>query len=227
MGGRSDEIRVAVGRREVSASVHGAGETAVVLFPGAGGNRRAPLLIHLAEALAGAGVRVLLANFPYTEERRRVPDKPETLEAAVDAVATYAETALGAGRVVLGGKSMGGRMASQLAAKGRPAAGLVFLGYPLHPPGRTETLRDAHLGHITSPLLFLQGTRDDFARWDLIEAVAARLGPRATLHRVEGADHSFHVLKTSGRTDPEVRAELVLAVTSWLDAVLIPSRAPR
>ena len=166
-----------VGAREVSVSIHGDGGTALVLFHGAGGNRRTPFLVAIADALAAEGHRVLLANFPYTEDGRKVPDKPEVLEAAVDAVATHAERALGARRVILGGKSMGGRMASQLAAKGRPAAGLVFLGYPLHPPGREETLRDAHLGRIRAPMLFLQGTRDDFARWELIEAVARRLGP--------------------------------------------------
>ena len=88
-------------------------------------------------------------------------------------------------------------MASQLVAKGRPAAGLVFLGYPLHPPGRVDSLRDAHLARIAPPMLFIQGTRDALARWDLMEAVAARL-PRATLHRVEDGDHSFRVLKRTG-----------------------------
>jgi predicted alpha/beta-hydrolase family hydrolase len=210
------EVPIPVGTRAISASVHGEGDTAVVLFHGAGGNRRAPLLVHVADALAAAGYRVLLANFPYTEDGRKAPDRPDVLEAAVDAAAAYAETEMHARRVILGGKSMGGRMASQLAAKGRDAAGLVFLGYPLHPPGRTEQLRDAHLPRIAAPMLFLQGTRDDFARWDLIEAVAARLGPKALLHRVEGADHSFRVLKKSGRTDADVRAELVSAITSWL-----------
>ena len=130
-------------------------------------------------------------------------------------MAAYAEGTLGARRVVLGGKSMGGRMASQLVAKGRPAAGLVFLGYPLHPPGRVESLRDAHLGRIAPPMLFIQGTRDALARWDLMEAVTARL-PRATLHRVEDGDHSFRVLKRTGRTAAEVEAAIVSAITSWL-----------
>ena len=113
------EERVRVGGREVGVSVHGEGETAVVLAHGAGGNRRTHLLTRIAEGLAAAGHRVVLTNFPYTEDKRRVPDPPALLEAAVDAVATYAETTLGARRVVLGGKSMGGRMASQLVARGR------------------------------------------------------------------------------------------------------------
>jgi len=209
------EARVRVGGREVSVSVHGDGETAVVLAHGAGGNRRAPLLATIAEGLAAAGHRVVLTNFPYTEDKRRVPDPPALLEATVDAVAAYAEDTLGARRVVLGGKSMGGRMASQLVARGRRAAGLVFLGYPLHPPGRVESLRDAHLDSIAPPMLFIQGTRDALARWDLMEAVAARL-PRATLHRVEDGDHSFRVPKRTGRTPAEVEAAIVSAITSWL-----------
>lgn len=146
-----------------------------------------------------------------------MPDPAALLEETIDAVASFAETDLGARRVYLGGKSMGGRMASQLVAKGRPAAGLVFLGYPLHPPGRVEQLRDAHLSRIAPPMLFIQGTRDAFARWDLIEAVTARL-PSATLHRVEDGDHSFRVLKRTGRSVAEVEADIVAAVLRWIAA---------
>lgn len=224
-GRRTSEIRVPVGERAVTASVHGAGDTALVLFHGAGGNRRNHLLLTIADALAKSGHRVVLANFPYSEEGRRAPDKPEVLEATVDAVASHVEGALGARRVVLGGKSMGGRLASQAVAKGRQAAGLVFLGYPLHAPGRTEPLRDTHFPGIRVPMLFLQGTRDDFARWELIEALAKRLGPLATLHRVEGGDHSFKVLKKSGRAAAEVEAELVSAITGWLGALPLTSPA--
>ena len=209
--------RIRVGTREVGVSVHGEGESAFVLAHGAGGNRRAPFLVRIADALAAAGHRVLLPNFPYSEEKRRLPDPPALLEATIDAVASYAETDLGARRVFLGGKSMGGRMASQLVAKGRPAAGLVFLGYPLHPPGRVDKLRDAHLGRIAPPMLFIQGTRDAFARWDLIEAVTARL-PAATLHRVDDGDHSFRVLKRTGRSAAEVEAEIVAAIVGWAAA---------
>jgi predicted alpha/beta-hydrolase family hydrolase len=212
------ETRLRVGAREITVSVHGDGETAFVLAPGAGGNRKTPLLITVADALAAAGHRVVLMNFPYTEDKRRVPDPPALLEAAIDAVAGYAETTLGAGRVILGGKSMGGRMASQLVAKGRRAAGLVFLGYPLHPPGQVEKLRDAHLAAIAPPMLFIQGTRDAFARGDLIEAVTGRL-PDATLHRIEDADHSFRVPKRAGRTPAAIDAEIVTAILSWLAPV--------
>ena len=157
-------------------------------------------------------------NFPYSEEKRRVPDPAALLEATVDAVATFAEKELGARRIFLGGKSMGGRMASQLVAKGRHAAGLVFLGYPLHPPGRVEQLRDAHLARIASPMLFIQGTRDAFARWDLIEAVTSRL-PAATLHRVEDGDHSFRVLKRTGRSAADVEDDIISAIVRWTGAL--------
>ena len=218
-GRQTPEIRVPVGERAVTASVHGKGDTALVLFHGAGGNRRTHLLLTIADAVAKAGHRVVLANFPYSEEGRRAPDKPEVLEATVGAVATHVEKELGARRVVLGGKSMGGRIASQAVAKGRPAAGLVFLGYPLHAPGKTEPLRDTHFPSIRVPMLFLQGTRDDFARWELIEPLAQRLAPLATLHRVEGGDHSFKVLKKSGRAAAEVESEIVSAITRWLAAL--------
>ena len=101
-------------------------------------------------------------------------------------------------------------------ARGQPADGLVFLGYPLHPPGRTETLRDRHLPDVQAPMLFLQGTRDSFARWDLIEDLAGRLGPRATLLRIEGGDHSFHVPRADGRSAADVEKELTAATLAWL-----------
>src|SRR6188474_1165153 len=110
-----------------------------------GGDRRTGLLVRLANTLAEGGRRVVLHNFPYTEARRRVPDKPAVLEATVSAVAAHARQELGASHLVLGGKSMGGRIASQAVAQGLPADGLVFLGYPLHPPGKTQQRRDRHL----------------------------------------------------------------------------------
>jgi len=212
------EIRVDVEGAAVTASVHGDGATVVVLGHGAGGDRRAALLLRAAEALAASGRRVVLHNFLYTEARRRVPDPPALLEATVRAVAERVRAEWGPTRLVLGGKSMGGRIASQAVAKGLGADGLVFLGYPLHPPGRPETLRDRHLPRVPCPMLFVQGTRDDFARLDLLEPVIAGLGDRATLVRVEGGDHSYGVLKRSGRDPRDVEREVLVAVTGWLDA---------
>ena len=202
----------------MSASLHGAGQTAVVLGHGAGSDRRHPRLLALAEALAASGRGAVLFNFPYRERGGRAPDPAPVLEGTAQAVGEYARARLGAARLVLGGRSMGGRIASQAVAAGAQAEGLVFLAYPLHPPGRPEILRDRHLPRITAPMLFVQGTRDAFARFDLLEATLARLGDRATLHRVEGGDHSFSVPKRSGRPPAEVEAEVQRAVLDWLAA---------
>jgi predicted alpha/beta-hydrolase family hydrolase len=201
----------------VSASLHGAGTTCVALGHGAGGTRRTPFLLRLAESLAASGRRALLFNFPYSEARRRIPDPKARLEATVAAVAQLAR-ASGAARLVLGGKSMGGRIASQAVAQGLAADGLVFLGYPLHPPGKPETLRDAHLPGIAAPMLFVQGTRDAFARWDLLEATLARLGERATLLKLEQGDHSFKVPKRTGLVAADVERLVFEGVAAWLDA---------
>ncbi|MET0551968.1 MAG: alpha/beta family hydrolase, partial [Vicinamibacteria bacterium] len=157
-------------------------------------------------------------NFPYSERGGRRIDPAPVLEATTAAVGQYARTVLGAARLVHGGRSMGGRIASQAVARGAAADALVFLGYPLHPPGQFEKMRDKHLPDVPAPMLFVQGTRDEFSRWDLLTAVLARLGDRATLHAVEAADHSFKVLKRSGRTASDVEAEVHGAVLDWLAA---------
>jgi len=139
------------------------------------------------------------------------------LEATTRAAAELALEATGAARVVHGGRSMGGRIASQVVAAGARADGLAFLGYPLHPPGQFEKRREAHLPGIAAPMLFLQGTRDTFAREDLLQALLERLGPRAALVPVREADHSFGVRKRSGRTPEDVLAEVRTALLDWLD----------
>ena len=200
-----------------SAALFGGGETVVVLGHGAGGNRSNAMLVALANALAASGRAALLYNFPYAEARTRRPDPPALLEATTRAAAMLAREASGARRVVHGGRSMGGRIASQVVAQGERADGLVFLGYPLHPPGQFEKRREAHLPQVAAPMLFLQGTRDAFARADLLDALMQRLGSRAELHRVEHADHSFGVLKRSGRTPADVLGEVRSAVLGWLE----------
>jgi predicted alpha/beta-hydrolase family hydrolase len=200
-----------------SASVHGRGATVVVLGHGAGGNRRTPMLVALAEALAGTGRAAVLYDFPYAERGRRSPDPPAVLEATTRAAAALALQATGATRIVHGGRSMGGRIASQVVAAGERADGLAFLAYPLHPPGQFDRRREAHLPSIRAPMLFVQGTRDAFAREDLLGALIERLGPRAERYRVAGADHSFAVLKRSGRTPQDVLVEVRDALLGWLD----------
>jgi hypothetical protein len=212
------EIRIPAGDFSVTASHHGERGTAVVLGHGAGGNRRTVMLVDLAETLVVSGRQAVLYNFPYSDHGRGAPDPPDVLERTARAVGEYARATLGAGKVVLGGKSMGGRIASQVVAKGAPADGLVFLGYPLHPPGKTQVRRDRHLPAIQAPMLFVQGTRDAFARWDLLEALIERLAPHAALHRVEDGDHSFKVPKRAGRRPAEVQKEIFDAILAWLGA---------
>jgi uncharacterized protein len=213
-----ETFSVRTDRGEVSASVHGEGSTVMALAHGAGGDRRTGLLVRLANALAAEGRRAIVYNFPYSEARRRVPDPPAVLEATVSAVAEHLRTVLKARTLVLGGKSMGGRIASQAVAKGLACDGLVFLGYPLHPPGRFDRLRDAHLADVRVPMLFVQGTRDAFARPDLLAAVLGGLGDRATLHSIDGGDHSFNVPRRAGRAPKQVEAEVAGAVSQWLAA---------
>lgn len=201
---------------EASASLHGEGSTVVVLGHGAGGDRRHPMLVALAGALAGSGRAALLYNFPYAEKGGGRPDPPAVLEATTRAAASLAREATGARRIVHGGRSMGGRIASQVVAAGERADGLAFLAYPLHPPGQFGKRREAHLPSIRAPMLFVQGTRDAFAREDLLLALMERLGPRAELHRVAEADHSFGVLKRSGRTAKDVLAEVRDTLLAWL-----------
>lgn len=215
--------------REIPVDVHGARVTAslfgeppvgtvVVLGHGAGSDRRTPFLVRLATVLAEGGRGAALYNFPYTERGGKRPDPPALLEATTHAVHAAVREALGARKLVAGGKSMGGRIASQAVAKGAPADGLVLLGYPLHPPGKPEQLRDAHLPALAVPLLFVEGTRDAFARWDLLTALLERLGPRATLHRIEEGNHSFAVPKRTGLTNAAVEREIQITVAAWLAA---------
>jgi predicted alpha/beta-hydrolase family hydrolase len=213
----SETIHIPCDGFEVSATLHGAGATTVILAPGAGGSRQTPALLRLAESLVASGRRVLLHNFRYRDLGRRIPDPGPLLEATAAAVACFARERLGARRLVMGGRSMGGRIASQAVARGTQADALVFLAYPLHPPGKPETLRDRHLPQISVPMLFVSGTRDAFARWDLLQTLLERLGPLATLHAIEGGDHSFVVKRGEAQTSAQAEAALTAAVLGFLD----------
>ncbi len=147
---------------------------------------RSPFLEGFATEIAALGHPSLRFDFPYMAAGRRAPDRPPVLIAAWREAFAEAGRRAGGRPVAAAGKSMGGRIASMAAAEGMPAAALVFLGYPLHPPGRPEQLRDAHLASVAAPMLFLQGTRDAFAQPDLLHAVVGRLGPRAELLEVDG-----------------------------------------
>jgi predicted alpha/beta-hydrolase family hydrolase len=173
---------------------------------GAGAGMEHPLLAGFCRAIADAEVATMRFNFPYAERGRRSPDTERVLREAW--LASFESASAAADRPVLvGGKSLGGRIASMCVADGMPAAGLVFLGYPLHPPGRPERLRDEHLDRVKAPMLFLQGTADPLARPELVARVVGRLGERATLERIEDGDHSFKV--RGSRADPcEIGARL-------------------
>jgi predicted alpha/beta-hydrolase family hydrolase len=194
-----------------------------VLAHGAGAGMRHPFLAALAAELADHGIATLRYQFPYMERGSKRPDSPDTCHATVRAAVTEAAAALPpAVPLFAGGKSFGGRMTSQTQANDPlpRVRGLVFLGFPLHPPGQPSESRAQHLVGIQVPMLFLQGTRDDFAKLDLIEPVVARLADRAELKLFRDADHSFHVLARSGRTDAEVRGDLTRTLATWIDAVI-------
>lgn len=179
----------------------------LVLAHGAGAGMDHPFLAGFTRALNGLGVTTLRFNFPYREAGRKFPDRPPAAIAAWRAAMAEA-TARSAGEPLwAGGKSFGGRMASMAVAEGMPASGLIYLGYPLHPPGKQEKMRDEHLYGLTLPMLFLQGTRDPFARPELLEAVVARIGPSATLEWRDGGGHTFEV-KGTKRSPEEVGASL-------------------
>jgi hypothetical protein len=212
-------VTIENGGRNVTASVHGAGRFVVALAPGAGGTRTTPQLLAAASRLDPARYTAVLFHFPYQEAKRKFPDPPAILESTVARVAEFCRAELGARRLFLGGRSMGGRICSQAVSKGLACDGLAFLAYPLHPPGRPDELRDAHLGSIAAPMLFLQGTRDVFARLDLLKTVVARLGSRATLRLFENADHSFKTPRSAAMNSKETEAAMLDALAAWLDAL--------
>ena len=193
-----------------------------VLAHGAGAGMRHPFLEVVAQRLAERSIATLRYQFPYMEQRARRPDPPAVAAATVRAVVIEAARVAPGLALVAGGKSFGGRMTSTAQAE-EPlpgVRGLVFLGFPLHPPGRPGDSRAEHLARVQIPMLFLQGDRDQFADPKLLKPVVKGLGERATLHLVEGGDHSFHVLKRSGRTDLEVIADLVETIVAWTAGIV-------
>jgi uncharacterized protein len=191
---------------------------ALVLAHGAGAGMNHRFMAALADGLAERRIATLRYQFPYMERGGKRPDPPRIAHAAVRAAVAEAGRKLSGLPLWAGGKSFGGRMTSQAqAAAPLPGVrGLVFVGFPLHPPGQPSDERAQHLGDVAVPMLFLQGTRDELADLDLIRALADRLGARATLHVLEHADHSFHVLARSGRKDAEVLAELLDTTAAWM-----------
>jgi predicted alpha/beta-hydrolase family hydrolase len=199
-----------------------AGATACYVFAhGAGAGMNHPFMADMARGLAEQGIATLRFQFPYMQGGSRRPDAPAVAQAAVRAAVEEAARQLPGLPLVAGGKSYGGRMTSQAQAQ-EPlpgVKGLVFVGFPLHPAGKPSIERAKHLSDVAVPMLFLQGTRDELADLDLVRQATAALGPRATLHIVEGADHAFHVLVRSGRTDAQVREQLQSAIARWTNSI--------
>jgi hypothetical protein len=193
----------------------------LVLGHGAGAGMRHPFMAGISGRLAAAGIATLRYEFPYMAAGSRRPDRRAILLATVRAAVASARAQAPDLTLIAGGKSMGGRMTSlaQAEAPLPGVRGLAFLGFPLHPAGRPSTERAAHLRAVSLPMLFLAGDRDHLADLALLRPVCADLGARATLHVVPGADHGFHVLKRSGRTDAQVLDELARTLAAWADAL--------
>jgi predicted alpha/beta-hydrolase family hydrolase len=192
-----------------------------LLAHGAGAGMAHPFMAAIADGLAGRGVATLRYQFPYMEQGSRRPDAPKLAQATVRAAVLEASRLVEGLAFFAGGKSFGGRMTSQAqAASPLPGVrGLVFLGFPLHPPNLPSDERGKHLFGVQIPMLFLQGTRDDLANLQLLEALCKQLGARATLKLFRDANHSFHVLARTGRKDSEVRVELLDALADWIQAL--------
>jgi len=213
------EWRVDVGGDRTSAVYEASDKRQAAVFVcahGAGGNMSDRGLLRVAETMRSAGLGVVRFNFLYREKKSGRPDPMSRLEECVAAVGERTRAEVGGQPLIIGGRSMGGRAASMLAADGFACDGLLLLAYPLHPAGKPEQLRDAHLPAITVPVLCLNGTRDPLCRRDLMDAVLKRVGANWTMRWLEGADHSFHVLKSSGRTDTDVFDEIGAASSSWV-----------
>jgi len=190
----------------------------LVLAHGAGAGMEHPSMVAVAAELATRSIATLRFQFPYMERGSRRPDPPALCHAAVRAAVAEAARLAPKLALIAGGRSFGGRMTSQAQAiEPLPGVkGLAFLGFPLHPAGKPSVERAKHLREVKIPMLFLQGTRDELAKLELLEPLIERLGARATLKLLQDADHSFHVPARTGRKDAEVRAEMLDVMATWI-----------
>ncbi len=194
----------------------------LVLAHGAGAGMTHSFMAAIAEGLVRRGIATLRYQFAYMERGSKRPDPPDIAHSAVRAAVAEAARRLPGVALFAGGKSFGGRMTSQAQAAAPLSAvrGLIFLGFPLHPPGKPGNERGTHLADVAIPMLFLQGTRDEFATLSLLESMVHRLGARGTLKLFQDADHSFHVPVRSGRNDGQVREELLDTLAAWIDTTM-------
>jgi uncharacterized protein len=227
---RHSELPVRINRdAQVTALIYRAAErrleTALILAHGAGAGQQSTFMTSFATAFAELGVDTITFNFLYTEQRRRIPDRRPALEACYASVIQAVKSELGGTMpLFIGGKSMGGRIATHVAADGLAESpqGIVLLGYPLHPPGRPNERRDAHLPDVRCPMLFVQGSRDTFGTPAELEPVFASLRAPSTLHVVDGGDHSFKVSK-GGPRQAQVFLDIQRAVVKWMREVGVRS----
>jgi predicted alpha/beta-hydrolase family hydrolase len=220
-----DTFQVAVDAEQSVTALHypagdPSADAALILGHGAGADHTSSFMVGFARAMAARGFDAVTFNFLYTERGRRLPDRAPVLEACYAAVVRETRTRVAAARsrLFIGGKSMGGRIATQLAASDPtlPIDGLVLLGYPLHPPGAPEKRRDAHLPGVRRPMLVVQGSRDTFGTPGELSPVLAPLSPAASLHVVEGGDHSFKVSRGGGTRQNEIDEEVRRTVAEWM-----------
>ena len=214
------EWRVAVGADETSvvfeASQSGTDAPLFVCAHGAGGSKDDRGVVNLSKVLRARGLSVVRFNFLYREKKSSRPDPMPRLEECFAAVVERIRSEINPKTLIIGGRSMGGRAASMMAAKNFTCDGLLLFAYPLHPPGHPEKLRDAHLSSITVPVLCFNGTRDPFITRDLMESVLKHVKTQWEMHWIEGADHSFHVLKSSGKTDAQALEEMADTTKKWI-----------
>jgi len=220
--GTAERLTLAVDEtRRVSALFQrpSAASACFVLAHGAGAGMEHPSMATIAAELAARSVATLRFNFPYMENRSRRPDPPPLCHATVRAAVAEAARLAPKLALIAGGRSFGGRMTSQAQAIAPlpGVKGLAFLGFPLHPAGKPSAERAEHLREVKIPMLFLQGTRDELAKLELLQPLIDRLGARATLKLLQDADHSFHVPARTGRKDAEVRAEMLDALAAWIE----------
>jgi uncharacterized protein len=196
----------------------------LVLAHGAGAGQHSAFMAGIASDIAALGVDVITFDFPYVAAKRKIPDRGPILEAAYRAVIETVGREIASARagLLIGGKSMGGRIATQVAAAdpALPIAGLVLLGYPLHPPGRPDTLRAAHLPAVKRPMLFIQGSRDTFGRPDELAPILAPLVPSPTLYVVEGGDHSLKIARRDPKHQAAAHDDVLKTVGAWIRTVI-------
>jgi predicted alpha/beta-hydrolase family hydrolase len=222
----AEAVRIAIGDRgEVGGLLLVPDDAAAcyVMAHGAGAGMAHPFMTAFAGDLARERIATLRYQFPYMERGSKRPDTPADAHAAVRAAVAFAQRACESLPLIAGGKSYGGRMTSQAQAiSPLPGVrGLAFVGFPLHPPGRPSDERAQHLNDIRVPMLFLTGSRDEFAEPEMLMPVITRLGERATLQLIPDADHSLHVPARSGRKDPQVRAQAAATLAGWVETLIM------